>query len=297
MSASPTERRVEELTSSDPAMQDAIQTVLSAAEDGEVQWTDVRDDISSGQWGRLIEQGILEDGDSGFTISDREGVEAALGGADSGVELPEGDPDWTIYDKAAAVGTGVFFIGYAYEPVRNVIGGAMDMVLGPLQATLPFYAVIMVIAVFTGLYSTLLRANLMDMERMGAYQERMNQIQERRKAAKERGDEEELQQIKEEQMDAMGDQLGMFKEQFRPMVWIMFLTIPAFLWMFWEVGFRGGAGVGEVSGVVLPLMGQVTWTTGIVGPFQAWILWYFLCSMAFTQVIQKGLNISTSPST
>jgi uncharacterized membrane protein (DUF106 family) len=152
-----------------------------------------------------------------------------------------------------------------------------------------------VIAVFTGLYSTLLRANLMDMEKMSQYQEKMSEIQERRKAAKERGDDEALQEIQDEQMDAMGDQLGMFKEQFRPMVWIMFFTIPAFLWMFWKVGIRGATSHGEFSAIVLPLIGEATWTTSVLGPIQAWILWYFLCSMAFTQLIQKGLDVKMSP--
>jgi uncharacterized membrane protein (DUF106 family) len=87
----------------------------------------------------------------------------------------------------------------------------------------------------------------------------------------------------------------MFKEQFRPMVWIMFITIPAFLWMFWKVGIRGAASHGEFSEIVLPLIGQATWTTAVAGPIQAWIVWYFLCSMAFTQLIQKGLDVKMSP--
>jgi uncharacterized membrane protein (DUF106 family) len=29
---------------------------------------------------------------------------------------------------------------------------------------------------------------------------------------------------------------------------------------------------------------------------QAWIVWYFLCSMGFTQIIRKSLNIDISPS-
>jgi len=94
----------------------------------------------------------------------------------------------------------------------------------------------------------------------------------------------------------MGDQLGMFKEQFRPMVWIMFLTIPAFLWMYWALGFRGGVEHYAFQNIVIPFAGEVEWTAGIVGPMQIWIVWYFLCSMAFNQIIQKGLNISMTPS-
>jgi uncharacterized membrane protein (DUF106 family) len=33
----------------------------------------------------------------------------------------------------------------------------------------------------------------------------------------------------------------------------------------------------------------------VVGPIQTWIVWYFLCSMALTQLVQKGLNVKMSP--
>ncbi len=298
------ERRVRSLVSEDGEMRDALEVVLDHAADGEVQWVDVRDEITSGQWGRLIEKEILIDGEAGFAIADREGIEDALEGDDDDLtsggdfETPE-TTSWTKWDKIAAVSTLGAFVGYAVAPVRNAIAGSIDLVLGPLLNVVPFYAVIMVVALATGLYSTLLRAGLMDMEKMSVYQDRMKDIQERRKQAKEQDDDEALDAIQEEQMEAMGDQLGMFKEQFRPMVWIMFLTIPAFLWMFWVVGYRGAASAyPEVAAqeLVVPLAGTITWETGIIGPIQMWIVWYFLCSMAFTQLIQKSLNIQMSPS-
>ena len=303
-----TEERVRDLAS-DSEMREALELVLTRAEEGEVKWTDVRDDITSGQWGRLIERGILEDGEAGFALADREAIEAGLrdpdadapdgtGANDGGdVDAPDDeDTSWSIYDKGAALVTVLFFIGYSYGPVRSVVGRAMDVILGPLQAALPLYAVIMVIATLTGLYSTLLRANLMDMSKMAQYQEQMKDLQERQKAAKERGDDDALERIQEEQMSAMGDQLGMFKEQFRPMVWIMMLTIPAFLWMYWGMGFRGGQGAwNDLQNIVLPIIGEVAWSDNVL-VMPAWIIWYFLCSMAFTQIIQKGLNIQMSPS-
>ena len=288
------ERRVRSLVDGDADMEAAIQTVLDRATDDEVQWADVRDEISSGQWGRLIEKEILVDGDTGFRIESPDDVRAGLSEAE-----PSGDTEgssWTKYDKGAAVLTLGLFAGYAWAPARNVIAGALDIVLGPLTDVVPFYVLVMMIALATGLYSTLLRVALMDTDKMGEYKAQMDEIKERREAAKERGDEEALEEIQEEQMEMMGDQLGMFKEQFRPMVWIMFLTIPAFLWMYWALGFRGGIEHYSFQSIVVPLAGEVSWTEGIVGPMQIWIVWYFLCSMAFTQIIQKGLDISMTPS-
>jgi len=289
------ERRVRSLVDGDADMEAAIQTVLDRATDNEVQWADVRDEISSGQWGRLIEKEILVDGESGFRIESPDDVRAGLSEAE-----PSGDTEgssWTKYDKGAAVLTLGLFAGYALEQPRNLIAGALDIVLGPLTDVVPFYVLVMMIALATGLYSTLLRVALMDTDKMGEYKEQMDEIKERREAAKERGDEEALDEIQEEQMEMMGDQLGMFKEQFRPMVWIMFLTIPAFLWMYWALGFRGGDVHYTFQSIVVPLAGEVSWKEGIVGPLQIWIVWYFLCSMAFTQIIQKGLDISMTPST
>jgi len=289
------ERKVRSMVNADAEMKSAIQTVLDSATDNEVQWVDVRDSITSGQWGRLIEKEILVDGDAGFRIEEPEAIRAGLEEpSDSGEEIET--TTWSKWDKGAAAITVTMFAGYAWEPARNIVGNAVDVLLAPVLNILPFYAVIMIIAIATGLYSTLLRVALMDMDKMGQYREQMEEVKERREAAKERGDEEALDEIQEEQMEMMGDQLGMFKEQFRPMVWIMFLTIPAFLWMYWVVGYRGGVDHHEIGSMVIPLAGSVDWTTAILGPIQVWIVWYFLCSMAFQQVIQKGLNISMTPS-
>ena len=299
------EQKVRDLVSEDAEMEDVVRTVLDRAEDGEVKWVDVRDTLSSGQWGRLIEKGVLIDGDAGFRLADAEATRDALenGAAETTTATTtspstSSDDDegtsWSMWDKGAALVSVALFAGYSWAPMRNVIGTAMDVFLGPLNTALPFYAVVMVLAVVTGLYSTLLQANLMDTEKMGEYQEKMQAIQEKRKEAKERGDDEALERIQDEQMEAMGDQMGMFKEQFRPMVWIMFLTIPVFLWMYWKVGI-GDPSSGQFGTMVLPFRGTVAWKDQVLGPIQVWIVWHFLCSMGFTQIIRKGLNIDISP--
>jgi uncharacterized membrane protein (DUF106 family) len=298
------EQRTRTLIEGDPEMREAVETVLERAAGDRVDWVDVRDELTSGQWGRLIEQGVLTDGEDGFEIADRDAVEAALSeeGEDSSAsstsssstdtEAPEGT-EWSKWDKGAAVVTVALFAGYSWAPMRNLIGGTMDIALDPLAQMLPFYAVVMVLALATGLYSTILQSQLMDTEKMGAYQQRMKDLQNRKKEAKEAGDDEALDRIQEEQMDAMGDQMGMFKEQFRPMVWIMFLTIPAFLWMYWKIGIGNPDMV--FGSIVMPIWGDVQWKDAVLGPMQAWIIWYFVCSMGFTQIIRKGLNIDITP--
>ena len=299
-----TAEKVESLAEENPDMADAVAVVLRETDggDNEVEWGDVRDEISSGQWGRMIETGLLVDGVHGFELRDPEEVHSVVdesgttvstaAGADEGDDEDE-DTSWTKWDKAAAAGVALTFLGYAWGPARAAIGSAMNTFIGPLNAVLPFYAVILVLALFTGLYSTLLQANLMDTSKMSEYQEQMKAIQEKRDRAKERGDDEALERIQQEQMEAMGDQLEMFKTQFRPMVWIMLLTIPVFLWMYWKLLDGDPSALGTVT---FPIVGEVeSWRSGVVGPMEAWIVWYFVCSMAFTQIMRKSLNIQTTP--
>jgi uncharacterized membrane protein (DUF106 family) len=294
-----TASKVQDLVTEDPEMEEAIEYLLARSKEGTVSWSDVSDELTSGQWGRLIETGILVDSDGeGFDVADPEGVRDVF--EDDDTELPDApdtDSSWSKWDKIAAVASAAMFAGYTFRSVREPLANALNVVLGPLLDLLPFFAVVMVLAMFTGLYSTLLQSNLMNMEVMGAYQDRMKEIKQRRQDAKERGDDEALERIQDEQMDAMADNLGMFKEQFRPMVWIMVLTIPVFLWMYAIVGFRGAPLYPEIdlAPIVMPLVGEVGWNQGLVGPLQVWIVWYFVCSMCFTQIIRKAMNIQTTP--
>ncbi|MFA9516985.1 DUF106 domain-containing protein [Halopenitus sp. H-Gu1] len=282
-----------------PAMREAVSVAFERSDGGneELQWADVKDALSSGQWGRLIETGVLVSGGAGFTFANPDRVEQTLeehghlsNMSDDG-DMIESE-SWAWYDKAAGVAALALFAGYWNTGIRDFIASFDNIVLAPITNALPFYAVIIILAIVTGLYSTVLQSRLMDHEKMQAYQERMNDLKERKEAAKERGDDEALERIQEEQMEAAGDQLGMFKLQFRPTVWIMLITIPVFLWLRWKV--RGGHLGGDEAGMIVPLAGAVSWQDPLLGPMPTWIVWYFLCSMASRQIIQKTLNIQTS---
>ncbi|MCF2206197.1 MULTISPECIES: DUF106 domain-containing protein [Halobacterium] len=286
-----TAEKVQSLVREDPEMATILEDLLD--HDGDLQWQDVSDDVSSGQWGRLLEKDILVEGDTGFEVGDPDGVKEGLAPDDDGDDdSPEGT-SWSTYDKLAGVGAVGAMIGYSYSPIKNAIGGTINVVLGPLDSIMPFYVVILVLAVLTGLYTTILQANLTDMEKMSKYQEQAQELQDKMSAAKERGDDAAVERLREEQMEAFGDQASMMKEQFRPMVWIMLLTIPVFLWMYWKLG-TGTIPQSELN-MVLPLLGEIDLNGGRVLVFPAWILWYMMCSFSFSNIIRKALNIQTTP--
>ena len=290
-----TAQKVDELAEEGEHMTDALAKVLEVAEEkGVVTWADVSDDISSGAWGRLIEKGLLVDsGGEGFVIDDPDGTREALEDADPTAMMESTDFEFTQYDKLAIATVFVMMIGYAFSSVRSIVGETLNLALGPLESILPFYLVILILAVLTGLFSAIVQDNLMNMDIMEGYKEQTKDLKERRKRAKERGDDEEMQKIQEEQMAMMAENLDMFKAQFRPMIWIMAFTIPVFLWMFWIV--RDVTVTVSSPVLVLPLVGEIsTWTTGIIGPIEAWIVWYALISISFGQIMRKALNVRTS---
>ncbi|UPM42625.1 DUF106 domain-containing protein [Halocatena salina] len=295
------EQKVNDLLAEDSGMGEALSTVLAQADanGGTVEWSDVNGELTSGQWGRIIEKGLLQSANgNGFAVQNPETVRAALNGeSESKSATGQIDDDeessWTTYDKLAGIGALGLMVGYWFPPVLNTIGSTLHTVIAPLYQFLPFYIIVLLLAVLTGLYSTVLRSKLVDTEKMGKYQQQMRDLQERQKKARERGDDEALQRLQQEQMEAMGDQLGMFKEQFRPMVWVMLLTIPVFLWLRWMTG---AGPLPSTAHVIMPFAGEVSWNdTVLIMP--AWIMWYMICSFGSTQVIMKGLDLQMTPST
>ncbi len=303
------ERRTAALVEDDEEMAEAVSTVKRVAEEdgGTVEWSDVSDEITSGQWGRIVDELLEDDGDGAFELADPAAVEAVLSDEtdvepdtdlDLEIEVDMEEPEaegWSQATIGAAVVAVVIMTGYAFGPVRSVVEAIVNPVLNPLDAVLPFYAVIMCVALVTATYSTLLQANLMNTDVIQYQQKRMKAMQEKREKAKEMDDDAAQEKLQEKQMEMMGDQLGMFKEQFKPTVWIMLFTIPAFLWMLSAVsggGFLGGEPLPDQGAdMVVPLAGAVEWNSGILGPLRTWILWYILCSIAFGQVIRKAINV------
>ncbi|WP_247729267.1 DUF106 domain-containing protein [Halovivax limisalsi] len=314
-----TAEKVNTLLREDEEMEAALESIRERADQngGEVAWADVSDDLTSGQWGRIIEQGVLVDGDEGFEIADRDALDEALDDERDepigGVEIDPEASKWSQWDKLAGVSALLLMLGYWTNAVRNVVGETLNLVLAPLDATLPFYAVILSVALLTGLASALVQSNVMDPERMGKYQKRMQAVQEKRSEAQDALDEakerdapeaeierleNELDRIQEQQMESMAENLGMFKEQGRMMVWSMLFIAPLFLWMYWKLRSSGPQAVSETElQMIMPITGEVSFNQGLLGPMPAWIVWYFLCSMGFSQLLRKAVNINMSPTT
>jgi len=306
-----TAEKVTNLVEEEPGMDDAIDSVLKRAQEngGDIEWSDVRDEITSGQWGRLIERGILVDDEDGFRLADEDAVESALYDDDVEEASEEDDGEgWRTVDKMMLVAAVGMIVGYSYSPIRDIIGSSIELFLGPLVGPLPFYGIVMVAAILTGVASVLVQSQMMDYSGMDGHQEKMKDLKERRKKAKEEGNDEELERINEEQQELVIEQFSNFASNFRPMIWTMGISIPVFLWMYWQLQTGEVPQILQQLGVtapeattdqkmVMPMLGEVGWRQGVhsIIPFPAWIVWYFLCSMSLSQLLRKALNIQTTP--
>jgi uncharacterized membrane protein (DUF106 family) len=284
---------IRSLLSEREGMTDALASVLEVAEtgDGTVVWSDVSNDISESQWGCLLQTDVLIEAGGRFVINNPVAAEEALERAQ------ERDSDeatnWSYADKLAGVGAITLSIGYQVPEIRTVVGETVDIVLGPLEAILPFYFVLLLLAAGTGIASIFIQSRMTDYEQMSEHQERMSTIRERLEDAKERGDEAAIERIQEEQMDAMTAQFGMFTQMLRPLAWTMLFTVPVLLWLYWLM--LSPAQAVTPTAMVFPVLGRIAWTARVLGPMQAWLLWYMIGSVTSRQFIQKAFNIQTSP--
>ena len=297
-------------------MDDALSVVYEVAEtgDGTVEWCDVSQRLDQERWGELLRTGVLMEAGDRFVIDDPVAVESYL---DDEGELPaatdiaagvatssdaiESEPEtadsggWSHADKFAGVGAVTLMLGYQVTEIRDFVGPMVDLLLTPIQAVLPFYLVILLLATGTGVVPMVFQSRMMDYDRMQAQQTRVDEVQERLKAAKEHDNEEAVERIQEEQMELMTGQLGSFTQMLRPLAWTMLFTAPVLLWFYWLM--LSPTQAITSTGLVFPVLGRVAWTARVIGPMQAWLLWYSICSLTSRQLIQKTFDVQTGPST
>lgn len=245
-----------------------------AAEHGSpFTYGDVRESVDAETWGRLLADGTLVPEGEGF----------ALANEDTG--------GWSRADKAAGVAALCLLAGYQVGPVGSFVGSTVNLALGPVQAALPFSAVVLGLAVLTAVVSTVLRHRLVgDVSPPDG--DRMRDLAERLDAARERGDDAVVERLEAQRRALVREQLSALKAQFRPLVWTMLVTIPVFLWLSWLVA-APAAAITPVA-PVYPVVGRVVWTARLVGPVQAWMVWYFACSLVAGTTLRRTVDRVTA---
>jgi uncharacterized membrane protein (DUF106 family) len=187
---------------------------------------------------------------------------------------------------------GLIFLS-TIPAVRHVVGVAMDYILGPLLAApinLPFYVIILILSALTGLYSSLLQKYTIDYERMLEVQEVMKEFQKEYRDAQLSRDEKRIRKLEPKRDKMMKEQLEVSQEQFKPMAYILLVSIPIFLWLIYKLPLVTELQP-HLANIIFPYFGELAIWSGAVWIVPAWILWYMICSVCISQVIRKSMNI------
>ena len=180
-----------------------------------------------------------------------------------------------------------FLLIASNQSIRVGIGETLEVILGPLVTFLdaPFYIVIIVLSAFTGLYSSILQKYTIDYELMRKTQDKMREFQKEYRAAALAKDDKQLKKLESRRDVLMKDQMEMSQQQFKPMGYIMVITLPIFFWLYYRLDHFA-------TYITFPFAGTVHLTDPVLfGVVPAWIIWYMLCSLLMSQVIRKGLDI------
>jgi len=178
----------------------------------------------------------------------------------------------------------LLIFSYSIPSIRDGVGSFIDMLLGPLANQVPFYILIVILSTITALYSSIIQKYTIDYEHMQDVQARMKVFQKEFREAQLSGDEKRLKKLNAKKDKMMKEQMEMSQNQFKPMAYILIITVPIFFWLI----FRLNSTEGEI---IMPFFGLHTMTEFVLGPIPAWILWYMICSLTISQVVRKSLNI------
>ena len=180
----------------------------------------------------------------------------------------------------------VLIFSYSISWIRDSVGSAIDVIFGPLAAHLPFYIFIVVLSTLTAIYSSLIQKYTIDYEKMQDTKERMKVFQKEYREAQLSGDDKRIKKLDAKRDKMMKDQLEMSQQQFKPMAYILIVSVPIFFWLLYRLN-----NFVDNIGITMPFFGPHLLSDFILGPIPAWILWYMICSLTISQVVRKALNI------
>ena len=179
----------------------------------------------------------------------------------------------------------LMMFSYSIEWLKTGVGHNIDLVFGQLvdRFNIPFFILIVILSAFTGLYSSLIQKYTIDYDRMTEVQERMKEFQKEYREAQLSQDEKKIKKLDAKRDKVMKEQLELSQQQFKPMAFILVLTVPIFFWLLFRLN--------QANTITLPYYGTQSLTAPVLWVIPAWMVWYFICSIALSQVIRKSLNI------
>ncbi|WP_292425888.1 DUF106 domain-containing protein [Methanoregula sp.] len=180
----------------------------------------------------------------------------------------------------------LMMVSYSIAWLRVGVGQGIDSLFAPLVESfkIPFFILIVILSAATGLYSSIIQKYTIDYERMTDVQDRMKVFQKEYREAMLSQDEKRIKKLDTKKDRMMKEQLELSQQQFKPMAYILVLTVPIFFWLLYRLS--------QIHNTItLPYYGTLSLTAPLLWVIPAWIIWYMICSITISQVIRKALNI------
>ena len=194
----------------------------------------------------------------------------------------------TIMNAIIIVGFGISFGSVLLPPVfRNTLVAIVDVIVAPLSDRVPFYLIVMIFAIVVTVFSTIIQKYTMDWDMIKRVNSKIQALSKERREAQLAGDKNKLKKLDEEQMSMADEQMQMSIQQFKPMGFIVFISIPLFWWMMWFVTTKNAA---VPLTMTFPMLGTHK-LLDVSFILQWWLVWSILCSFTISFVIRKALNV------
>jgi uncharacterized membrane protein (DUF106 family) len=180
---------------------------------------------------------------------------------------------------------GIMILG---QDFRVALGTAMGVFMDPLVNLVGasnFHLILFIMAAITALYASLIQKYTIDWELMRNTQEAMRVFQKEYREAQIANNTAVMKKLEEQRTKMMSDQMEMSKQQFKPMAYISIISLPLFMWAYHFISGHAGASLN------FPFWGHQVVTDTAFGPIQYWIFWYFITSLAVSQLIRKALDV------
>lgn len=189
----------------------------------------------------------------------------------------------------AILGLGVLmFIGVMIPGVRTALGRVVDIFMFPVLQMIGesnFFLLLSVMAIITATYSALIQKYVVDQSKMKEFQAKMKLFQEEFKEAQNTQNTYMLKRLEEQQIEMLQEQNVIMKEQFKPMFYIVIISLPLFMWAYYYINGN------SMSSIVFPFWGEQSLGDFVFFTFQYWIYWYFVSSLAFNQIFRKVMDL------
>ena len=171
---------------------------------------------------------------------------------------------------------------------RELIGEFVDIFMSPVVSLVGesnFFLILSAMAIITAIYSSLIQKYAVDQSKALESQEKMKIFQKEMREAQKTQNTYMLKKLEEQQAELMQENMGMMKNQMKPMFYIVIVSLPLIMWGYYYVGLH------PTATMVFPFWGEQILNGRVFILFTFWLYWYFISSLAFGQVFRKLLNI------